>query len=244
MTSVVLAAVVPVVAVWSVVEAVRTAPRALANLRSRRRLSMVATPVLEPTPTALRMPRSPGPIARSLEVRRRRARDRAVPERLDRIVRRLRTGATLPIAIVGVGTDDEVLAPLASDIGAGVPLAAAVTRWRDAESTPNRRLAAVALELTADAGGASARVLDGVAESLRDRVALDREVAALSSQSRASAALLVLAPLVFAALAGAVEPRILSTLFGTPIGWACLIGGGVLDVVGATWMARLVGRHR
>jgi len=87
-------------------------------------------------------------------------------------------------------------------------------------------------------------VLDGVTETLRDRVALDREVAALSSQAKASAAVLVVAPIVFAGLAGLADPRVARTLLGEPLGWACLAGGVLLDAVGAVWMSRLVGRSR
>lgn len=264
MTGALPAALVPAVAVWATFEAVRTAPRALANLRVRRRLTALVGPssaslsssgfVGGPAPppirsVASRRPRSAvairgGRVGRIVEQRRRRARDRAVPDRLDRIVRRLRAGATLPTAIVAIGADDDVFASLAGEVASGRPLVPAVTRWRDAEPMPNRRLAATALELSADAGGASARVLDGVADSLRDRVALDREVAALSSQARASAVLLVVAPVVFTVFSGAIDPRIPATLFGTPVGWACLVIGLALDALGALWMARLLGRHR
>lgn len=238
--------ILPIAAVWSTIEAVRLAPVALANVRTRRRFAPSTSEcrpgrVLgRPTPSAMAGRR----IRRIVEGRHRRVRDRAVPDRLDRVVRRLRSGATLTTAILEVGTGDDVFGELAADLSRGRPLGPSVARWRDADPAPNRRLAAIALELTADSGGASARVLDGVTDSLRDRVALEREVVALSSQSRASAVLLVLAPIVFAVLAGSIDGRILATLLGTPVGWACLLGGIGLDVVGAVWMARLVGRHR
>ena len=98
--------------------------------------------------------------------------------------------------------------------------------------------------LRPEAGGSVAVVLDGVTDTLRDRVALDREVAALSSQARASAAVLIVAPVVFAALAAAADHRVAEVLLGQPLGWACLLGGAVLDGAGALWMSRLVGRAR
>jgi tight adherence protein B len=98
--------------------------------------------------------------------------------------------------------------------------------------------------LAGDAGGSVASVLDGVTDTLRDRIALEREVAALSSQARASAAVLVVAPVVFAVLAAVADPRVARVLLGSPLGWACLAAGAALDGVGALWMARLVGRSR
>ena len=244
---------VPALAVAAFVETVRSAPAIRTNMRVRSRVTSPSSDrgVISPSsvPHAFGRRRwSLGvlgaPIARAVRDRRRRALDRIVPERLDAIVRRLRAGATLPDAIVGVGADDELLASLAADIATGHGLAPAVARWRRSDPSPNRRLAAVALELSAEAGGSGAAVLDGVAESLRDRVALEREVVALSSQARASAALLVVAPVVFALVVGAVEPRLWSMLLGSPLGWVCLALGLGLDALGAAWMVRLVGRHR
>jgi tight adherence protein B len=105
-------------------------------------------------------------------------------------------------------------------------------------------LTATALELASTAGGASAGVLDGVAASLRERIGLEREVAALSSQSRASAVVLVVAPVAFAIAAAMVDHRILQVLVGRPIGWACIGVGLTLDLIGGLWMARMIGRHR
>jgi len=248
------ALLVPALAVLATVETVRSLPILRANRRVRRRLA-------DPTPVAPTGPTAPGstgstgsigrrafpgtgPVARLVDDRRRRRLDRTVPEALDRVVRRLRAGSTLSDAIVGVGAGDQLLASLAADIGSGHRVAPSVARWRASDPSPNRRLASVALELSAEAGGSGAAVLDGVAESLRDRVALEREVTALSSQARASAALLVVAPVAFTLVVGALEPRLWSMLLGSPIGWACLVIGLALDGLGAMWMARLVGRHR
>lgn len=245
------ALLVPVLAVLATVETVRSLPILRANRRVRRRLA-------DPTPVAPTGPTAPGstgsigrrafpgtgPVVRLVDDRRRRRLDRTVPEALDRVVRRLRAGSTLSDAIVGVGAGDQLLASLAADIGSGHRVAPSVARWRASDPSPNRRLAAVALELSAEAGGSGVAVLDGVAESLRDRVALEREVTALSSQARASAALLVVAPVAFTLVVGVLEPRLWSMLLGSPIGWACLVIGLALDGLGAVWMARLVGRHR
>ncbi len=105
-------------------------------------------------------------------------------------------------------------------------------------------MVAAALVLAADAGGAVAVVLDGVGETVRDRIAVEREVGALSSQARASAALLVVAPVVFSVLAATADRRVASVLVASPVGWACVAGGLLLDALGAWWMARLIGRVR
>lgn len=217
--------------------------------RTRRRVGAV------PLPASQGIERSwvwPGPTARlsahgrAMAARWRRPRDdRALPGLLERVAREVRSGASLPAAVAAaqaaVATDDRGRALVAA-LAHGVPLRVALVEWAGPDPSPARHLAATALVVAAETGGASAGVIDGVAETLRDRVALEREVAALSSQARASAALLVVAPVVVALLAASADPRIAAFLFASPAGWACIVVGVVLDAVGAAWMRAIVAR--
>ncbi len=114
--------------------------------------------------------------------------------------------------------------------------------WVGSRPTPARMLAGTALALGAEIGGAHARSLDGAAAGLRERAELSREVQALTSQARASAAVMVLAPVGFAAYAWTADGRVARLVLTTPFGWACLLGGLGLDLAGAAWMARLTAR--
>ncbi len=121
----------------------------------------------------------------------------------------------------------------------GVPLVEAIDGWAGTLPGDGVRLAGAALALSAELGGAAARSLDGVAATLRDRNGLRREVRALSSQARASAAVIGLAPVAFAVLVASVDPQTLDFLVRTRAGIFCLLAGVVLDGVGAAWMHRL-----
>lgn len=247
-----LAAFMAVVAVVTTVSALTSVPVAISAARVHRRLR--ATCGSGRVHSGRRWPRidggrllASGPLAslgRALDRRTRRLLDRRVPESLDQVVRHLRAGSTLATALQRVGEDDPVLARVGRELGHGHTLQESVRAWRAEDDQPNRTLAATALELAASTGGASARVLDGVAASLRERIGLEREVAALSSQSRASAVVLVVAPVVFALVVAMVDHRILGVLVGRPIGWVCIGLGLGLDLLGGFWMARLIGRHR
>ena len=96
-----------------------------------------------------------------------------------------------------------------------------------------------ALWLGAETGGAQARAVDGVAATVRDRLAVAAEVRALSSQARASAVVIALAPLAFSTFAVATDPRTGRFLLRTAPGLLCLTAGLVLDGVAAAWMAWL-----
>ena len=182
-------------------------------------------------------------VSRRMDLRRA---ERSLPGLFDEVIRRMRAGATVPMAMaaaaaIGSAPGDR---ELAEAIDSGVSLDIALDDWRRAAPTPSRRLAGVALRLAAERGGPVAGVLGGVAESLRDRAALESEVRALSSQARASAVVMVLAPLAFAALAATLDDRIAAFLLADPLGWACIVGGLLLDLLGALWMRRLVGSIR
>lgn len=123
--------------------------------------------------------------------------------------------------------------------GAGVP--AALRSWSTGGSASAQvRHVAASLSLAAEVGGPVARSVDRVAATLRERRELRDEARALATQSRASAAVLALAPVGFAALVAAVEPAALSFLFGSPVGLACLTSGLLLEAAGALWMARML----
>jgi Flp pilus assembly protein TadB len=249
-----LAVVVAVVALGSAVAGVEPV-RAGVRARQRAR-ALVAGRDLDAVAPSLPWPSSAARagrrVARFLSdlsggaARVRRRSDRALPALLDHVTRQLRSGASLPLAVrtAAAASPDAGTFRMADELAVGAPLAPAVEAWHRDCPTPARALVAAALLLASEAGGAVASVLDGVTDTLRDRIALDREVAALSSQARASAAVLVVAPVAFSVLAATADHRVADVLLGHPLGWACLAVGVALDGVGALWMSRLVGRSR
>lgn len=168
----------------------------------------------------------------------------ALPEALESVARALRGGASLQGALGEAGDatpgrlGDELCDVVAST-GAGVSLAAALDQWAERRPLPAVRLGVAALALAAETGGASARAVDGVAETIRGRLAVGAEVRALSAQARLSALVIVLAPLAFSALAVASDDGTSTFLFRSPAGLACLVVGLGLDAVAAIWMQRL-----
>ena len=96
-----------------------------------------------------------------------------------------------------------------------------------------------ALRLAGSVGGPSAGVLDAAASTLHERAALVREVRALSTQARASALVMIAAPVVFALGAVQLDSRV-GAFFASGPGALCVLAGLALDLVGAVWMARIV----
>ena len=152
----------------------------------------------------------------------------------------MRAGSSLPGALdqaVAVirGPAGADLARALVRVGGGAPLVPALEAW-GASPDPARIAAGAALAFGAELGGARARALDAAASSLRDRAALAGEMRALTAQARMSAAVMVGAPLVFVVVTAVLDVG-LRSVFVTPVGLACLVGGIALDAAGAAWMA-------
>lgn len=173
--------------------------------------------------------------------RRRRAQ---LPDTLERLAGGLRSGTSLLQALVD--TAAATPAPLGDELVAigreawhGQPIAELLDAWARHHDDRGTRLAAAAMVLALGIGAAPARAIDGVAGTLRERLQLRAERQALATQARASAVVLVLAPVAFMALFGVTDSAASRFLLGSPGGWLCLVGGIGLDLVGAVWMARL-----
>ena len=172
--------------------------------------------------------------------------EQALPGALEAVARSLRSGASLRQAVEEAGTATgggrvltAELARAAAEAAQGASLVSALEGVAARRPLPGVRLGVAALCLGAETGGAQARAVDGVAATVRERLAVAAELRALSSQARISALVIGLAPLGFGAFAAATDPRTSQFLLHTPAGLALLVAGLVLDGLGWLWMQRL-----
>lgn len=171
--------------------------------------------------------------------------DRQVPALLEHAARGLRSGSDLVAALADAaaavgGVHGSEVRAVVDRVERGASLSDALRPWTNAHPRPPIRLTAGALEVAAEAGGARARALDGLAASLRSRTSTADETRALATQARASAAVMVGLPVVVAAIGSAADPRLAHTLFRTPLGLGCVAAAALLDGAGAWWMQRVV----
>jgi tight adherence protein B len=173
-------------------------------------------------------------------------RDAVLPEVVERIASSVRAGASVSAALQEAAEAappplDRELGSAAVALAHGAGLEAALAAWRaTAGPSPEVALVATALGLGGRAGGEVARALDRVAATLRERREVRAEVRALATQARASAAVLIVAPLGFTLLISTIEPAVPAFLFGSPLGGLCLALGLGLDGLGALWMWHIV----
>jgi tight adherence protein B len=125
----------------------------------------------------------------------------------------------------------------AASIRRGVPVVAALDRWAAGRDAPSGgALVAAAFAIAATTGSDPAAALAGVGTTLRERRALARQVRALATQARTSAAVIAIAPLAFSLVTAGIGGTSTRFFLGSPLGALCLAAGVGLDVVGWRWM--------
>jgi tight adherence protein B len=170
--------------------------------------------------------------------------ERDLPAVLEAVARSLRSGASLRQSVEEASTSTTgplglELRQVAAAIRGGSSVAAALDDLARRRREPGVALAVTTLCLGSDTGGPQARAIDGVAQTLRVRLALAQEVRALASQARMSAAVIALAPVGFGLFAAATDARTFQLLLHTSLGLAMLAIGLMLDGLGWLWMQRL-----
>jgi len=183
-------------------------------------------------------------VRRHRDGRRRETLERALPGLIESVSRSCRSGAGVTQALVEMAETAPPrlasdLRPLSTALVAGRPAPEALTDWVGSSGVDGGRMLAAVVSVAVPLGGGVADALDQAAETVRVRAALERELGALTSQARTSAAVLAAVPLVFGAglLFASGEAR--GFMFGHPTGPLILGAGLVLDVVGLTWMRLL-----
>jgi tight adherence protein B len=100
--------------------------------------------------------------------------------------------------------------------------------------------AVMAVNIQRQVGGNLAEVLDIVANTVRERAYVHRQVRVLSAEGRLSIAILSFLPFGLFAYLAIVNPDYVSLLFKTPMGLIMLAVGGVMMALGIFVMTRIV----
>ena len=97
----------------------------------------------------------------------------------------------------------------------------------------------VAILLHRKVGGNLPEILDNIADTIRDRLRMKREMNVLTAHARASATLISALPLVLAVLMYAITPKYFAPMVFSPIGWFLIAIAVVLVVMGNVLMNQL-----
>ena len=177
--------------------------------------------------------------ARRLEI------NETLPGIADAMVRAMNAGRTLDTAVVrALDEAPPIYAPLAfrvrSAVEAGRDYVDLFEDFADLYQTPALLQISIALA-TGQRQGASVRpVLEQLAEGLRGQQQLRRDFMAMTGETRVSAVLFAVVPIVLGAYLMLANEEYLQVLLYTPEGNKMLIAAVLFEVVGVVWLYRMV----
>ncbi|QGF24299.1 type II secretion system F family protein [Raineyella fluvialis] len=178
----------------------------------------------------------------SFQVSRRRA---AFSNQLDEILQtlaaNLRAGTSLPQAMQVLAQEADEPAQgefvrVGNELRVGRPMNSALEAVADRMQSTDFSWVAQAISINREVGGNLADVLDGIAETMRQRGALRRQVDALSAEGKMSGWVLMALPFGMFLLVSLTNPHYFDSLIHDPLGWLMIAAGVVLLVIGGVWL--------
>ena len=127
-----------------------------------------------------------------------------------------------------------------AEIRLGRSIDDAMVEMADRVGSEDMRWAVMAVNIQRQVGGDLAEVLDIVANTVRERAYVQRQVRVLSAEGRLSIAILSALPFGIFAYLAFMNPEYVSPLFTTMMGRILLLVGGALMATGIFVMTRIV----
>jgi tight adherence protein B len=127
-----------------------------------------------------------------------------------------------------------------SEARLGMPVEDALQGMADRMGSEDFRWVVLAINIQRQVGGNLAQLLTTVANTLREREAVRRQIKVLSAEGRLSAAVLVALPFAIAGYISVANPQFIQTLTGDKLGRTLIGGALVLMAIGAAWMRKLI----
>jgi tight adherence protein B len=167
-----------------------------------------------------------------------------LPDMLTLLVGALRAGHGLAQAIGMIAAQmpeptSTELKRVQRGVGLGLSTARALEHMAERLNSDDLDLVVTAMEVQLESGGDLAMTLDTIAETVRDRIRMKREIRSLTAQQRFTGYVLALLPVGLGVALYMVSPANMSKLFQpdrimVPAGMACL------EVMGYLWISRIV----
>lgn len=122
----------------------------------------------------------------------------------------------------------------------GLPLEDALADMGERVESDDFKWVVVAINIQRQVGGNLAELLETVAETLRDREQVRRQISVLSAEGKLSAYVLIALPPVILGYLTLTNPTYLAPLITNPMGWVFAGSAGFLMIVGIFWMRKMI----
>ena len=168
-----------------------------------------------------------------------------LPDALDVIVRSLRSGHPVPVALAMVGR--EMADPIGSEFGItvdemtyGLDTEQALQNLYGRVGHPDLSMLVTAVSLQISTGGNLSTILQTLSKIIRERFQLKRKVRALSAEGRISAYGLTVMPILLALYINFQNPDYYGSVWDDPVFLPGLIGIGIWSLIGDVIMIKMI----
>lgn len=170
--------------------------------------------------------------------------DAQLPRAMELIANSMKAGQSVTQALSSV--TDNAGPPVSDEFGLarreielGASIESALNNMVKRLGSDDLRLMVMVITIQHSFGGDLPAVLITLSDTMRQRSEMRAEIVAATAQSRASALIVTLLPIVAATFLFFVVPNYFRPMFTNPIGWAILVLAGVLLVTGNFIIRRL-----
>jgi len=126
------------------------------------------------------------------------------------------------------------------EVEVGVPIEEALRRWVDRMQSYDLDLAVTAVIIQLQVGGNLADMLETISETIRERIRVRGEVAALTAEGRISGWILFFTPPILGVIMYILNPVYMRPLFTSPMGMPMIITALVLQVIGGLVIRKML----
>jgi tight adherence protein B len=167
------------------------------------------------------------------------------PEALDLMARALRAGHAFSAGLKMVA--DELSDPVGPEFrkafdeqNFGLPLKESLNNLADRVPLLDVRFFATAVLIQRETGGNLAEILDNLANVVRERFKIRRQVRVHTAHGRFTGYVLLALPAFLALALSVINPEHMEMLFQDPIGHALIVGAIVMQAIGFLWIKQVV----
>lgn len=157
----------------------------------------------------------------------------------------LRSGLTFQQAMETIAKDMDApisteFARACSEVNFGSSLDKALSDMVDRIKSPDLMLAVSAVSVQRQTGGNLSQILETIANTIRERIRVKADVAAVTAQGRTSGILIGILPIGLGLVLNLINPGYMSLMFSTSIGRILLIVCVVMEIVGFLLIKKIV----
>lgn len=122
----------------------------------------------------------------------------------------------------------------------GLSLEEALNNMASRVESTNFDWSVMAVKIQREVGGNLAEILEVLAETIRERDRVKRQVSVLTAEGRLSAIILFLLPFILGLVLFFINRSYILTLLGHPLGWVMIGMAVVLMAMGGVWLKKVV----